>query len=107
MNQFLWGMLASLSAVAALYFSKFWRATRDPLFAGFALGFLVLAAHWAWLGLLNPTRETGHHLYLARLFAFAVIIAAVINKNRSGPHAGTGRFRRTDQQRPFDPTRTS
>jgi len=96
MNQFLWGVLAALTTIAALFFWKFWRATRDALFVGFALGFLLLAGHWAGLALLNPTRETDHYLYWARFAAFAVIILAVINKNRSAPRSTTGRFRRTN-----------
>jgi hypothetical protein len=87
MNQFLWGALATLSLTAALYFWKYWRRTHEALFAGFAAGFLALSLHWAGLGLLNPTRETGHYLYIVRLAAFTLIIAAIVQKNRSSSRA--------------------
>jgi hypothetical protein len=83
MNQFLWGALAALSAVAAIFFWKFWKRTRDQLFATFAAGFAVLAVHWVGLGLLNPSREELHYLYVARFVAFALIAWGVIRKNKS------------------------
>jgi len=82
MNQVLWGALAALSAVAATFMWKFWGRTRDRLFRGMALGFAILALHWVGLGLLNPTSETRHGLYLVRFLAFALIIAGVVEKNR-------------------------
>jgi hypothetical protein len=85
MNQFLWGALSALSVVAAVFFFKFWRRTRDPLFAAFAAGFGILAVHWATLGLLNPVNEARAYWYLLRFAAFALIIWGVIVKNRSEP----------------------
>ena len=84
MNQFLWGASATLSAVAALFFARFWRRTRDELFACFALGFSTLALHWITLGVLNPGDETRHYLYFARFVAFALIAAGIVTKNRRG-----------------------
>ena len=83
MNQFLWGALSALSIVAAVFFFKFWRRTRDRLFAAFAAGFGVLALHWATLGLLNPANEARAYWYLLRFGAFALIIWGVVVKNRS------------------------
>lgn len=84
MNQFLWGVTAALSGVAALFFARFWRRTRDQLFAFFALGFAALALHWLMLGLLNPGDETRHYLYFVRFFAFALVITGIVFKNRRG-----------------------
>jgi hypothetical protein len=81
-NQFLWGALAALSAVATAFFWKFWRRTRDPLFRAFALGFGLLALHWLTLGVSNSTTETRHGLYVVRFAAFVLIIAGVVGKNR-------------------------
>jgi hypothetical protein len=81
-NQFLWGATAALCAVAAVFFWRFWRKTREALFAAFSAGFAILAAHWAALGILNPSSETRHYLYVVRFIAFALIIAGVVSKNR-------------------------
>ena len=85
MNQFLWGALAALSAVSGLFFLRFWLRTRDSLFAAFTAGFSLLALHWGGLGLLNPSNENRHYLYLARFAAFLLIIYGVVQKNRSSP----------------------
>jgi hypothetical protein len=83
-NQFLWGATAALSAIAALFFGRFWHRTRDRLFAHFALGFALLALHWLTLGVLNPGDETRHYVYFVRFLAFALFIAGVVSKNRRG-----------------------
>lgn len=83
MNQFLWGALSILSTVAAVFFWKFWRRTRDPLFSAFTAGFGMLALHWIALGILNPSDETRHFLYVPRFLAFALILWGVVRKNRS------------------------
>jgi len=88
MNQFIWGALAALSAVAAAFFWKFWKRTRDPLFRAMAFGFGILGLHWTGLGLFNPTTETRHGLYLVRFAAFALIIAGVVKKNRPSSKSG-------------------
>jgi peptidoglycan/LPS O-acetylase OafA/YrhL len=85
MNQFIWGAVAALSAVAATFMWKFWRRTDEPLFRAMALGFGILALHWVGLGVLNPTSETRHGLYLVRFAAFALIIAGIVTKNRRRP----------------------
>jgi Na+/proline symporter len=83
MNQFLWGVLAALSLVVAVFFWRFWRRTRDAVFVGLAAGFTLLTIHWAALGIVNPNDETRHYLYLVRFFGFLVMIAGVVAKNRS------------------------
>jgi len=81
-NPFLWGASAALSVVAAAFFLRFWRRTRDALFLAFSAGFAVLAAHWIALGVLNPGSESRHYLYIVRFAAFALFIAGVVAKNR-------------------------
>ena len=85
MNQFLWGALSTLGAIAAVFFWKFWRKTRDSLFLALAAGFGVLALHWLTLGLFNPSSETRQYWYLPRFAAFALILWGVIRKNRMPP----------------------
>jgi hypothetical protein len=85
MNQFIWGSLATLSVVAAVFFWKFWRRTRDRLFIAFAGGFGMLALHWLTLGLFNPGSETRQYWYVSRFLAFVLILWGVIRKNRLPP----------------------
>jgi len=81
-NQFLMGALATACAVAGLFFLKFWRLSGDRLFAFFAIAFWLLGLTWIVLGVGEVAAESRHHVYLVRLAAFLLIIAAVIDKNR-------------------------
>ena len=66
-----------------LFFLKFWKRTRDQLFLPFALAFTLLGLGQSILALGNiPTEERGS-IYLLRLFAFALILIAILRKNRS------------------------
>ncbi len=82
MNQFLTGILAALSVVAAVFFWTFWRRTRDGLFGAFCAGFGALGLHWSLLGILNSASESRYYLYVVRFFAFALIIGGIVLKNR-------------------------
>jgi putative Ca2+/H+ antiporter (TMEM165/GDT1 family) len=70
--------------VAAVYFLRFWRETRDRLFVLFAIAFAVLAMNRAALALSHLTAESTPYFYLVRLAAFLLIAFAVIDKNRRG-----------------------
>ncbi len=85
MNQLLTGAIAMAFAVATLYFLRFWKETRDRLFAYFALSFLVLAANRIALGVTPYWEIHGDYFYWVRLQAFAVILVAIVDKNRSSP----------------------
>jgi hypothetical protein len=56
---FLHGATSMGSIVAALYFLRFWRDTRDRLFVLFSVAFAVLALNRAALALSHPLRPTG------------------------------------------------
>ncbi len=43
MTGLLYGMITMGFLIAALFFVRFWRRTADPLFATFALAFVLLA----------------------------------------------------------------
>ena len=80
---FLSGAVVFGFLVCALFFLRFWRRTRDGLFMAFALAFALLGAGQAILALANiPTEERGS-IYLIRLAAFALILFAIVRKNRS------------------------
>jgi hypothetical protein len=82
MTEFLNGANTMAAAVTALFFVRFWRQTGDRLFASFALAFALLSVHWLTLSLTVPDYELRPLLYLVRLLAFVLIIAAIIDKNR-------------------------
>lgn len=70
-------------AVCGLFFLRFWRRTQDRLFLVFALAFWLLGGQRLAMGLMTPVEETRTGLYLVRLFAFLLILGAIIDKNRS------------------------
>ncbi|MDE2051123.1 MAG: hypothetical protein KGJ72_08905 [Gammaproteobacteria bacterium] len=84
MRTFMWGILAMGSGVAALFFLRFWRESRERLFAFFALAFAGLAANWIGLAIIDhPTDEAQQeYAYLVRLVAFVILIIGIIDKNR-------------------------
>ena len=77
------GATAMACCVAALFFLRFWRTTRDRLFLFFSLGFWVLAAHWTVLGALDVDAEQRHLYYVPRLLAFLLILIGIADRNRS------------------------
>lgn len=78
---FLLGFIAACSLVAGLFFFKFWRATRDPLFLAF-LVFLVVegGTNAAILSLEHPN-EGNILIFSFRLFSVVVVLAAILWKN--------------------------
>ncbi|HEY1379204.1 MAG TPA: DUF5985 family protein [Gemmataceae bacterium] len=76
------GAIALAFGVAGLFFLRFWRDTRERLFALFALAFFVLAVNRVGLAVLTPNGERGDHLYWVRFCAFALILVAIVDKNR-------------------------
>lgn len=69
-------------AVVGLFFLRFWRQSRDRLFGFFALAFFVLGVQRLLLALTTQTNEGSLPLYVIRLLAFLIILAAIIDKNR-------------------------
>jgi hypothetical protein len=75
------GMTGMGFLIAAVFFLRFWRRTGDRLFATFAAAFLLLALNQILLGLPMIAREDQSLLYLPRVVAFALLIAAIVLKN--------------------------
>jgi hypothetical protein len=82
MFEFVSGLITMGFVVAGLFFLRFWRRTGDQLFAAFALAFWMLAANQSLLVFVRIPIEERSWLYLLRLGAFTLILAAVIAKNR-------------------------
>jgi len=76
-------------AVCGLFFLRFWRQTGDRLFLVFALAFWILGLQRLALAIVEPVEESRTGLYLVRLFAFLLILGAIIDKNRTDD-AGPG-----------------
>ncbi len=82
---FFLGLVVAASAIVALFFLKFWKATRDPLFLAFAGAFIVECVlrlvRLYYLASHNPTGERAPLLYGIRLVASLLILVAILRKN--------------------------
>ncbi|HKB71412.1 MAG TPA: DUF5985 family protein [Thermoanaerobaculia bacterium] len=72
------GFLVMGFAVAALFFLRFWRESRDRLFLLFSAAFFLLGVD----RVIASTSSVGDAVYLLRALAFVLILAAVVDKNR-------------------------
>jgi hypothetical protein len=81
MAAFMGGLLTAGFLAVALFFLKFWRRTRDSLFASFAAAFVLLAVNQAVPVLADIPSENVSGVYLLRLAAFLLIIWAILRKN--------------------------
>jgi uncharacterized membrane protein HdeD (DUF308 family) len=79
---FLAGIVTGGFLVCGLFFLRFWHRTRDRLFLAFALAFWLLGLAQSILALGNVPAEERSWIFLIRLGAFALILAAVVRKNR-------------------------
>jgi len=82
---FLQGIGSTAAWINGLFFLRFWRESRDALFAFFGAAFGLLGLSWALLALVAPTQETRPYIYGLRLVAFLLIIAGIATKNRRRP----------------------
>jgi hypothetical protein len=80
------GAVAMASFVAALFFLKYWRRTRDSFFLLFALAFGIDALSRFVLGIARVADESEPLYYIPRLVAFSLIILAIVLKNRPQNH---------------------
>jgi hypothetical protein len=88
-SQFLSGAAMMGCLIIGFFFFRFWRKTRDGLFAAFAACFWVLAIERVLLLITADAfaREPGIHeyrpfVYWIRLLAFVLLIAGFVLKNR-------------------------
>jgi uncharacterized membrane protein HdeD (DUF308 family) len=76
------GATAMASLTAALFFLRYWRQSRDPLFVMFAIAFAIDAVMRFVLGFSPFSSEDEPLYYVPRLITFALIIIAIVQKNR-------------------------
>ena len=79
MIDFINGAVTLASLAIALFFLRYWRSTRDRLYAMFSGAFALLSIHWFVSGVFAELTTQAHVL---RFVAFALIAAAVLDKNR-------------------------
>jgi hypothetical protein len=84
LTSFLSGAIFMGCIAIALHFLRLWRRTRDRLFAYFLCAFAALALERIALTVVNAQDEFAPFVYLVRMVAFGLIIAAVVDKNRAG-----------------------
>jgi hypothetical protein len=80
MTDFLGGLLTMGFAIAAVHFLRFWKRSGERLFIYFAVSFALLAVQRLGLALL-PGIES-NLVYGTRLFAFLLLLAGILEKNR-------------------------
>lgn len=79
---FLLGVIVTASVTAGAFFLKFWRQTRDPLFFAFAAAFIIEGLNRIGFLFVESPNEAGPTIYIVRLVAFLLIVAAIVRKNR-------------------------
>lgn len=79
---FVSGAMCAGYALAGLFFLKFWWRTRDRLFGAFAIAFWLMGLNQAVAGFWRHEQGENSAAYLLRLSAFALIMVAVLSKNR-------------------------
>ena len=80
---FLAGAVTLGFLVAAGFFLRFWRRTRDRLFLAFAAAFVLLAINQALAAFLGAGDERTPYTYVLRVLGFVLILYAIVDKNVS------------------------
>jgi hypothetical protein len=78
---FLLGIIVTCSIVASGFFWKFYRQTRDVLFLAFAAAFLIESINRLSFLMIDSPNEGSPAIYIVRLVAFLLILAAFVRKN--------------------------
>jgi uncharacterized membrane protein HdeD (DUF308 family) len=79
---FVLGCIAIASLTVSLFFLRFHRETRDPLFLYFAAAFGVEAVSRTVMAFQATPNEASPYLYVLRAFAYSLILVGIYRKNR-------------------------
>jgi hypothetical protein len=82
LDGFLIGVIFAMAFVASACFLKFWRATRDQLFLAFAVAIGLEGLTRVYTLATSTTYEGAPAVYVLRLVAYLIILAAIFRKNR-------------------------
>lgn len=80
---FVLGAVALGSAIAALFFGRFYRETRDPLFLYFSAAFALESVNRTLFAFATRPDEADPSLYLMRAAAYSLILLGIYRKNRA------------------------
>jgi hypothetical protein len=75
------GAIAALSLVAALFFLRFWRSSRDKFFLWFAISFGIEGLNRMAMAITRQANEDTPVHYVVRLVSYLVILYAIVEKN--------------------------
>jgi uncharacterized protein DUF5985 len=78
---FLLGVLATMFIAASVFFLRFWLETRDIFFLAFAASFFVEGLSQIIILFQPRPNESSPEMYLIRLLASLLILAAILKKN--------------------------
>jgi uncharacterized membrane protein HdeD (DUF308 family) len=81
---FLLGVLATMFLAASLFFVRFWLETRDSFFLAFAASFRVEGLSQVVAVFQPKPSESSPWIYVVRLLAMLLILAAILKKNYEG-----------------------
>lgn len=98
MNDMLVGAIVVASAVAGLFFLRFWKTSGDRFFLYFSLSFFIEGGNRLLLGTLKTYSEDAPWCYLIRLLAYSLILWAIFDKNRPRGNRGNGKTPATDER---------
>jgi hypothetical protein len=78
---FLAGAVTLGYLVAAAFFLRFWRRTRDRLFLAFGAAFVLLSLNQALATFLGAGDELTPFTFVLRVLGFVLILYAIVDKN--------------------------
>ncbi len=76
------GLVVAGDLIAALFFARFYRDSRDRLFLWFAAGFGLLAIQRTIIASPDLLPNDPIIAYVIRLVAFLLFLGAIVDKNR-------------------------
>lgn len=83
MNAFLSGAVMVAALAVAMFFLEYWRNTRERLFAILAIAFGMIGLERILFVFVDPRDEGTHWVFIPRFLLFVLIIAGIIDKNRT------------------------
>lgn len=89
------GALAMGSFVLALFFLRFWKNTNDVFFIYFTAAFTLEGLSWI-LFLDHQQRVNDPVIYSIRLFAYLLILIAIVGKNKQATKRNKSKVLRGD-----------
>ena len=77
------GAIGLAALVVAMFFARYWHTTHDRLYLFFGASFAVQGLDRFIQGLYIDAPDERVTIYLLRLIAYSLFIAAIVDKNRS------------------------